>query len=308
MNYQRFILHRVLFYISHLIFYALTIKYIDFVMNDVQTRMLKFILGAFILAVIVCYLDFLAISFDLKWLFYRNNHRRMHEMLIKSRLDSTEHDLTNHFDLYHCKVCQKTVANGDHHCYILGTCIGRHNHWSFMILLHAFRLGCVVFLLHTIGHKIVDTRYDFVLDEPYKLIVMIGPQMIVCWMLALLTIVVTHTMILHQSRLINLGLKQRLETKLEWFSNPPMPGVLLDYLTDSSRINVFSIMNRYIALANMQNHPSHHINMKTDLDRFDELTWTIFDESEPDVEEMVQMWTVWIQEAKTRFVNKSTKT
>ena len=63
-------------------------------------------------------------------------------------------------------------------------------------------------------------------------------------------------------------------------------------------------MNRYIALANMQNHPSHHIHMKTDLDRFDELTWTIFDESEPDVEEMVQMWTVWIQEAKTRFVNK----
>lgn len=199
-------------------------------------------------------------------------------------------------DVEWCRHCRKMVANLDHHCFMLGTCVGRHNHFSFILLLLSFLVATLVFTLHTI---IFYTRY-LMPSIPWHLgsdavaihivaFVIFHKTMVFSWLCCLLTIIITSLLLEDQHRLISMGLTVRLEYRLlvGELEHGDDQDTLLDYIFDHGRINMYSWMNRWVNLWKRQ-------YAEPDKEQWDSsnvthnLAMIVFDESEPDVEEMMQ--------------------
>lgn len=229
---------------------------------------------------------------------YRNL-RHAHDQLTRIKLmqyDASEDaKMVRISDVEYCRHCQRHVCNLDHHCFLLGTCVGRHNHLQFVMLMLGFLVGTVIFLMHTLLYYLRHLMPAIPWHAHVDLIivhvaafVMFHKAMVVSWLCALLTIVMTNMLVRDQCRLIALGLTVRLEFRL--LTGACRDDGLLDYIMDDQRVNTFSWMNRWV---NVWKRQSNLVDTDDQVDTDDpvhNLAMIIFDECEPDVEEMMMRW------------------
>ena len=59
-------------------------------------------------------------------------------------VQSMEREFDPALDVHYCRVCQLFVERYDHHCGIVGACVGRRNMWSFVMFCSSVAVMCAL--------------------------------------------------------------------------------------------------------------------------------------------------------------------
>ena len=72
---------------------------------------------------------------------------------------------------FHCKYCKKCILKHDHHCFILGICIGKNNYFYFVIYIIFLTIYCIeISLINILFIKDYGLKFNKLFSDEIKYI------------------------------------------------------------------------------------------------------------------------------------------